>query len=292
VSAARHLSRGAEGWPERLEHLRQPPAALWISGPRLPSGRCVAVVGSRLATPVGLRVARDLGAELGAMGVDVVSGMAIGVDGAAHAGALDAGGMTAAVLGCGVDVCYPVQHRRLRDRIAEQGCLLSEEPLGAEPRKVLFPKRNRIIAALAVAVVVVEATERSGALSTARWAADLGREVLAVPGSIRSPQSRGANLLIRDGARPLLGIQDLLDAVPELAPRGSRAAQPPAQGMPPGLRPELAEILERMGATPLHPDDLGRALGLSAPLVAARLGELEVSGAVLSLPGGLVARTF
>ena len=166
---------------------------------------------------------------------------------------------------------------------------MTEEPPGTEPFKGNFPKRNRIIAALAVAVVVVEATERSGALSTARWAADLGREVLAVPGSIRSAQSRGTNLLIRDGARPYLGVEDLAGAVPEIATSAGGAPGPPRLA---GLARPLLEILERMGPTPVHPDDLGDALALAAPLVAAGLGELEDAGAVLSLPGGLVARTF
>ncbi len=152
--------------------------------------------------------------------------MALGIDAAAHAGALDAGGSTIAVLGCGIDICYPPRHTELRSRIIARGCLITEEPAGTPPLKYNFPKRNRIIAALAHAVVVVEATERSGALSTARWAADLGREVLAVPGSIRARQSSGTNLLIRDGVRPFLGIDDLLDAVPEL--RSAARRKPPS----------------------------------------------------------------
>jgi DNA processing protein len=221
--------------------------------------------------------------------------MALGIDAAAHAGALDAGGSTVAVLGCGIDICYPRRHTALRDRIIASGCLISEEPYGTPPFKYNFPKRNRIIAALAHAVVVVEATERSGALSTARWAADLGREVLAVPGSIRARQSSGTNLLIRDGVRPFLSIADLLEAVPEL-----RSAAPESifDALPAGPRggierfsPPLREILARMGTQPIHPDQVGVALGLSPALVASRLGALELAGAVMSLPGGLVART-
>ena len=221
--------------------------------------------------------------------------MALGIDAAAHAGALDAGGSTVAVLGCGIDICYPRRHTALRARIIASGCLITEEPAGTPPLKYNFPKRNRIIAALAHAVVVVEATERSGALSTARWAADLGREVLAVPGSIRARQSSGTNLLIRDGVRPFLGIADLLDAVPELR---SAASESLFDALPAGPRggierfsPPLREILARMGTQPIHPDQVGVALGLSPALVASRLGALELAGAVMSLPGGLVART-
>ena len=268
---------------------------MWGStAPRHPA---VAVVGSRDATPAGIDIARSIGRELAAAGVQVVSGMARGVDGAAHRGALEGGGSTVAVLGCGIDVCYPLQHRELRAAIVEAGCVISEEQPGREPFKQQFPKRNRLIAALAVAVVVVEASVQSGALSTARWAADLGREVLAVPGSIRSPQSEGANLLIRDGARPFLRLADLFEAAEELGPLPGPAPPPGrrrsvATPVIPGLEPGLEEILTRMGTGPVLPDDLGAALGLSPAVLAARLGSLELAGAILSLPGGRVARTF
>ena len=253
----------------------------------------MAVVGSRSATAAGLDIARGIGRELGAAGVQVVSGFARGIDAAAHWGALDAHGSTVAVLGCGMDMSYPAQHGQLRTSIAGSGCLLTEEPPGTPPLKHHFPKRNRLIAALALAVIVVEATPQSGALSTARWAADLGRDVLAVPGSIRSPQSEGTNQLIRDGARPYLGFADLLDVLPELGPFAPAATLPNASsGAPARLTPELAEILTRMGTTPVHPDELAATLGLPAAVVASRLGSLELEGAILSLPGGRVARTF
>jgi len=293
VAAPRTLHPGGAGWPDRLAHLEAPPAELWIWGSALPRTPAVAVVGSRRATLAGLAVARRLGGELADAGVQVVSGMALGIDGAAHQGCLDAGGSTVAVLGCGIDVCYPVRHRELRDRIVASGCVLTEEAPGTQPLKGRFPKRNRLIAALAQAVVVVEATARSGALSTARWAADLGREVLAVPGSITVPQSLGANLLIRDGARPFLGVEDLFEAVPELGagPEAPSCAASTARSRA-GLSAPLAEILSAMGATPVHPDTLGEHLRLGAATLAARLATLELSGEVLSLPGGLVARTF
>jgi DNA processing protein len=291
----RWIDPASAGWPARLAHLESPPRGLWqlgIVGVTTPS---VAIVGSRRATFAGVEIATSIARELGSAGIQVVSGMALGIDAAAHTGALDAGGSTIAVLGCGIDVCYPPRHTGLRARIVDAGSLISEEPAGTPPFKHNFPKRNRIIAALAQAVVVVEATERSGALSTARWAADLGREVLAVPGSIRSRQSSGTNLLIRDGVRPFLGIADLLEAVPELrssAPDGAFDMLPGETGR--GLErfsPPLREILARMGTQPVHPDQVGLALGLSPSLVASRLGALELAGAVMSLPGGLVART-
>jgi DNA processing protein len=291
----RWIESAAPGWPDRLNHLEQPPRGFWQLGRAGPSSPSVAVVGSRRATFGGVEIAHSIGRDLAAAGIQVVSGMALGIDAAAHTGALDAGGTTVAVLGCGIDICYPSRHADLRARIADAGSVISEEPAGTPPLKYNFPKRNRIIAALAHAVVVVEATERSGALSTARWAADLGREVLAVPGSIRARQSSGTNLLIRDGARPFLGIGDLFDAVEELRevlPGGTPGAVPQSAGG--GLErfsPPLREILARMGMQPVHPDQVGIALGLSPSVVAARLGALELAGAVMSLPGGLVART-
>jgi DNA processing protein len=295
MNRPRWFDPSSTDWPARLDHLESPPHGFWQLGTIGPMTPSVAVVGSRRATFGGVDIAGSIGRDLGAAGIQVVSGMALGIDAAAHGGALDAGGSTVAVLGCGIDVCYPPRHAALRERIAGNGSLITEEPEGTPPFKHNFPKRNRIIAALVLAVVVVEATERSGALSTARWAADLGREVLAVPGSIRSRQSSGTNLLIRDGVRPFLGIADLLDAVPELrtaAPEDPLETAPEQAGS--GLErfsPPLREILARMGTQPVHPDQVGVALGLSPALVASRLGALELAGAVMSLPGGLVART-
>jgi DNA processing protein len=291
----RWIDPASANWPGRLSHLEAPPRGLWQLGAHGVTTPSVAIVGSRRATFAGVEIATSIARELGSAGIQVVSGMALGIDAAAHTGALDAGGSTIAVLGCGIDVCYPPRHAGLRARIIGAGSLITEEPAGTPPFKSNFPKRNRIIAALAQAVVVVEATERSGALSTARWAADLGREVLAVPGSIRSRQSSGTNLLIRDGVRPFLGIADLLEAVPELrssVPDGAFDTMPAEPGG--GLErfsPPLREILARMGTQPVHPDQVGFALGLSPSLVASRLGALELAGAVMSLPGGLVART-
>ncbi len=295
---ATRLDRGAPGWPERLEHLQDPPLALWLLGAPPPADApCVAVVGSRRATPGGLLTAREIAIDLAAAGVTVVSGMARGIDGAAHRGALHGEGRTLAVLGCGIELCYPSEHRQLRDQIALGGCVVSEDGGVEPPVGWRFPRRNRLIAALAEAVVVVEATARSGALSTARWAADLGREVLAVPGSIRSPSSVGTNLLIRDGVRPYLGLDDLFDA----APRLRRALAAPVSAGPASMRdrplavegdPLLALILDQLTADPVHPDDLAAALGVAAPALGSALTTLQLRGAITDVCGGRVARTF
>jgi DNA processing protein len=297
-AAVTRLERGAPGWPGRLEHLNEVPSTLWVRG-SLPAGDtpCVAVVGSRRATPAGLLTAHDVAADLAAAGVTVVSGMARGIDGAAHRGALHGHGATVAVLGCGIDRCYPSEHRRLRDEIAASGCVLSEDGADEPPLAWRFPRRNRIIAALAEAVVVVEATAKSGALSTARWAADLGREVLAVPGSIRNATSLGTNLLIRDGVRPYLGAADLFDAVPRLRraltiPATEEAcAHKPAQPST-EADPVLVRLLDHLGADPVHPDDLAAFLGVGVAALAPLLTTLQLRGAITDVCGGRVARTF
>jgi DNA processing protein len=248
----------------------------------------VAVVGARAATLCGMEVARDLGRDLAAAGVVVISGLARGIDAAAHSGALEAGGPTLAVMGCGVDVCYPPGHERLLEAVCDAGAVISEDPPGTEPLGWRFPRRNRLIAALALAVVVVEAGERSGALSTARHAADLGREVLAVPGSVRNPQSRGTNRLIRDGAVPLLELEDLAGAVPELGLQASRRRRRGRPALPDD--PDLRDLLRLIGDDPLHPDQLAGATGARASEVAVRLCALELGGWVRTLPGGRVTR--
>ncbi|MGH7721679.1 MAG: DNA-processing protein DprA [Candidatus Dormibacteria bacterium] len=294
---ARRLDRAAPGWPERLEHLEAPPPALWLHGALPPPGTpCVAVVGSRRAAPGALLTARDIALDLAAAGIAVISGLARGVDAAAHRGALLGDGVTIAVLGCGIDLCYPPEHVDLRDRIAAGGCVVSEDGGLEPPLSWRFPKRNRLIAALAEAVVVVEATARSGALSTARWAADLGREVLAVPGSIRSPGSVGTNLLIRDGVRPFLGIGDLFEAVPELrramiAEPAGRADPSPAGAEPAAGDPVLRLVLGQLGADPVHPDELAATLGLGMATLATALTTLQLRGAIIEVCGGRVART-
>lgn len=302
VSAWR-LDRGASGWPDRLEHLGVPPSALWLRG-ALPSQEApgVAIVGSRQASFGALRSARELARELAGCGITVISGMARGIDAEAHLGALEGGGPTIAVLGCGIDICYPREHLRLRDRIAALGCVISEDGGGEPPERWRFPRRNRLIAAFAEAVVVVEATASSGALSTARWAADLGREVLAMPGSIRNPTSAGTNLLIRDGVRPFLVTADLFESVPALRRAfsahlslditGGSEAEIERAGAGLEEDPTLRSVLDRLGSDPIHPDDLAAALGVAAGPLAAALTTLQVRGAIAEVCGGRVVRTF
>ncbi len=220
ASGWRWLTPGDPELPEVLLHCSDPPLGLFVRG-RIPAGLAMAaIVGSRACTPYGKQVAHLLGEESARAGIPVVSGMAQGIDAAAHQGSLQAGGPTLAVWGTGPDQIYPSQHRRLADSIAENGALLTEYPPGTPPRRHHFPERNRIIAGLARAVVIVEAAVRSGALITARLALEEGREVLAVPGSIFSEQSLGPNALLRHGARPLLTVRDLLDELGEAGAAG------------------------------------------------------------------------
>jgi DNA processing protein len=289
-------------WPPELADLDQIDGAcgvrsIWVEG-ELPPLPGVAVVGSRQATFAGLEAARRIGADLGRRGVTVVSGFALGVDAAAHRGCLGAGGKTVAVLGCGLAVEYPRSHRGLRTEVSLRGALVSEYTAWDAPRAWRFPHRNRIIAALTRAVVVVEAGEKSGALSTARWAADLGREVLAVPGSIIGPASVGSNRLLRDGARPYLDVSDLADLLPECAAPGSKAGahRPRTDGEeePGGPTPDSGEasrLLALLGGEPVQRELIGRALDLSPSRISVLLGEMELAGTIRSLPGGLVART-
>ncbi|MBI4063746.1 MAG: DNA-protecting protein DprA [Elusimicrobia bacterium] len=246
----------------------------------------VAVVGARRATPYGISVAERLAIELAAKGVVVVSGLAYGIDAAAHRAAVRAGGRTLAVLGTGIDVVYPASHRRLQlVEIPRQGLVVSEFSPGTPALAHHFPQRNRLVAALAAAVVVVEGDIDSGALITARWGADLGREVLAVPGSIHSAMSRGPNKLIRDGAIPLTQIEDIFEEVPALR----RLAGPRVLGKNPPAAfetPAAARLLEKLSFDPVSFDVLLEMTGLTVEELNGALLEMEVRGFVQSEPGG------
>jgi DNA processing protein len=255
------------------------------------------VVGARRAGATGQEAARRIGGDLGRRGVTVVSGFARGVDAAAHRGCLAAGGRTVAVMGCGLDVDYPPEHAGLHREVAASGALVTEYEAGDTPLGWRFPQRNRIIAALSRAVIVVEAGAGSGALSTARWAAELGREVLAVPGSILGEANQGSNRLLRDGARPYLDVSDLADLFPECAALSVSAGRPKAEhardggGSPPReARDHASRLLALVGSEPVPRELIAQALGLRASRLAVLLGELELEGQVRSLPGGLVAR--
>ena len=286
--SSRCIERGAAGWPSRLEDLAHPPERIWINGLVGPDHPAVAVVGARRCSEVGIRVSEWLARSLVAAGVQVISGLALGIDGAAHRGALTGSGSSVAVLGCGVDICYPRQHRALRDALLARGSVLTEEPPGREPERWLFPKRNRLIAALCVAVVVVEASERSGALSTARHAADLGREVLAVPGAITSEMTRGSNRLIQDGATPVLDASDVIAAVPALAGREVATEPPGCGGEPPRPTTIAGRLLDLAAGGPVHPDELAVRLSLDPTRVARVITELEITGRLVTTASGRV----
>lgn len=286
------------GYPPGLCRLPDPPLLLYMRGRLQPADAdAVAVVGSRSATPYGRRAARELGERLAEAGLTVVSGMARGVDGAAHLGALDAGGRTVAVLGSGIDVVYPPEHGKLYERIAEAGAVVTEFPLGSPPKGINFPVRNRILAAMSTGVVVVEAARDSGSLITAGLALDLGIAVGAVPGSIYSRTSQGCNDLIFTGAATVRGLDDILGALPFGVRERVEARRRPAlpQGdeapAPGGLSPEAALVLDALSTTELQSaEELARAVPLASGALLGHLLELEILGLALRRPGDLFLR--
>jgi len=284
---ARLIASCEPDFPQALAALDPPPPLIWTRGRvELLHRPSVAIVGARVASAAGQRFARGLAAELGEAGLVVVSGMARGIDGAAHEAALATG--TVAVLGGGVDDVYPAEHGELYARLVREGCVVSESEPGRTAVARDFPRRNRIISGLSQAVVVVEAELRSGSLITARLAAEQGREVLAVPGSPLDPRAKGCNDLIRQGAALCEGAEDVLRALEGL--RGFRepdrryAADP---GPPPddGLRDRVAALLS---PTPVSRDEIVRAVGAPAPVVFAALVELSLAGRAELQPGGMV----
>jgi DNA processing protein len=268
-------------YPPRLKELPLPPPVLYERGAIIEGdGLAVAVVGTRKATPYGKEAARRFTAALAAGGITVVSGLARGIDAEAHAAALERGGRTLAVLGCGADVVYPPEHARLSQRIAESGAILSDYPPGTPPDAANFPPRNRIIAGLAVATLVVEAGEESGALLTAWYAAEYGRDVFAVPGSIFSPASKGCHRLIGDGAQPAVSPDELLSAldVQRIAPALQMRMSTPES-------PVEAKILVALGSEPLHIDLLRARVDLPVETVSGALAMMELKGMVRTVGG-------
>ncbi len=271
----RWLARSDAAFPRRLLSVHDPPPGLFVRGSgalSLLERPSVAVVGARACSSYGNAVAISLARELAAAGAVVVSGLARGVDAAAHRGALEAG-LTVAVLGCGIDRDYPRAHAQLAERIADGGLIVSEYAPGVEPAPWRFPARNRIVAGLTQATVVVEARERSGALITADLALDEGREVLAVPGEITSHLSAGTNALLRLGATPVTCAADVLDALGLAAP----PAPPP---VPPPSEPGLAAVHAVVADAPTGVDEIVQRTGLAVHVVAAALAELELLGLV------------
>lgn len=292
---AKLVSVGEPDFPPLLAALDPPPPLIWTLGDlSLLARPTVAIVGARIASAGGQRFARQLAHDLGQAGFVVISGLARGIDGAAHEGALATG--TAAVLGGGIDDIYPPEHADLYRRIAAKGCLVSENVVGRSARAQDFPRRNRIISGLSLGVVVVEAEMRSGSLITARLAGEQGREVLAVPGSPLDPRAKGTNDLIRQGAVLCEGAEDVIEALrrtPGLGePQGDLFEHGPEDG---GIDREAERLREKAFAlvspTPTPVDEIVRALGAPAPAVFAALVELALAARVELLPGGMVARS-
>lgn len=281
----RQLAFGDAEFPAHLREIPAPPDRLWVRGRLVAEDAlAIAIVGSRRATPFGLELAERLAGDLAARAITVVSGLARGIDSAAHRGALEAGGRTIAVLGCGVDVVYPPENRRLAARIAERGALLSQFAPGAPALAHHFPVRNRVIAGLALGVVVVEAAEQSGTLITAGHAGDLGREVMAVPGRAGAPSSRGTHRLIRDGAALVESWEDVVALLPARW-RACVAAGPPAASAGTGDPQDTDPLLALIGTEPVTMEELIGRSGLTASRTAARLLALELEGRVRQLPG-------
>jgi DNA processing protein len=268
-------------YPRRLLEAPQPPPVLYLRGNIIPEDEwAIAVVGTRRATSYGRQVAEEAGTTLAQRGVTIVSGLARGIDGIAHHAAIKAGGRTIAVLGSGIDNIYPPEHARLADQIAAMGAVVTDYAPGTPPDAANFPPRNRIISGLSRAVIVVEASRNSGALITAAFAAEQGREVFAVPGNIYAPQSLGTNLLIQQGAHPFLNCQDVLDVldlgrVPEQ--RSARAAIPSDA--------IEAQLFGLLGNEPLHVDELGSQTNLPIEKVSSTLVVMELKGMVRQVGG-------
>jgi len=292
-TGARIVSIVDEDYPVLLKFSPQPPAVLFVRGLLYAEEKLViAIVGTRRATGYGRAAAERLARELAARGVVVVSGAARGIDTLAHKGALGGGGRTIAVLGCGIDIAYPPENAELFDRIAAQGAVVSEFLPGVSPAPGLFPRRNRIIAWLSHGVVAVEAGAKSGALITARWAADAGREVFAVPGGIFTQQSRGTNRLLRDGAKLVSRVEDILEefgsvyrsvSLTDTQDTPLPAASPSRPE--PVLTDEERRIYKLLGPEPLHVDNLVDKLKIPSDRLLPTLLTMELKGIVKQLPG-------
>ncbi len=302
---ARLLKWTDDDYPPHLRHIADPPPYLFVRGDApLSEPKCIAVVGARAASEAGRRMAQRLGLELAAKGFVVVSGLARGIDAEAHQGALDAGGRTIAVMGCGVDVIYPAEHRKLAEAIlANGGALLSELPIGTQPLAENFPTRNRILSGICLGVVVVEAAEKSGSLITARMALEQDRQVFAVPGSPVGGKTRGSNRLLKEGAKLVECVEDVIEEIaPQLGiklgpPPGStkatkeKAATSAANAIP-DVSNEAKTVLNNLtGGEKLHIDAIIENSGLNPQTVLRILLDLELRGLVAQYPGKLFSLT-
>lgn len=288
---ATHLAACEPDYSACLAAIDSPPPVIAVLGDkRLLNRSGIALVGARDASAAGRRMARDLARDLGAAGYAIVSGMARGIDGEAHAASLDTG--TIAAIAGGIDQIYPPQHEALYAQLSRRGCLVSESPLGYVATARDFPKRNRIISGLSLATVIVEAAERSGSLITARFALEQGREVMAVPGSPLDPRCRGANRLIKQGAALIESADDVLHAMQGIQPPTFEEPfadryTPRDADVPPGL---LRAVREALSPTPMHIDEIVRAVDAPHRLVLAAVAELELAGEAATHVGGTASR--
>ncbi len=274
-----------DDYPKRLKDIYDPPALLYVRGElRREDELAVAIVGSRKTSPYGRWITEKIGQDLARHRVTVVSGMARGIDSVAHQGALQGGGRTIAVLGCGVDVIYPSENRNLFYQIIEQGAILSEFPMGSPPEGGHFPRRNRIISGLSMGVVIVQASSESGSLITAGYALEQGREVFAVPGNVGAEGSRGTNQLIKDGAKMVESSEDILE---EILPQWGREKEVPPKGETPvpDLTEEEGVLYKLLEETPLHIDAIIRESQLDPGKVSSLLLNLELKGLISQWPG-------
>jgi DNA processing protein len=281
-------------YPPLLLQIPDPPPLLYIHGNvTVLASLQLSIVGSRNPTPTGRRTACEFARYLALAGLTITSGLALGIDAASHNGALEAGKPTIAVMGTGLDRVYPARNRDLAHQVAKHGALVSEFPIGTPPRPENFPRRNRIISGLSLGTLVVEATTRSGSLISARCAAEQGREVFAIPGSIHSPLSRGCHSLIRQGAKLVETAQDIIDELGALAAVATRTA-PSSDTESAEQSPELAadyvQLLDIMGYNPASVDMLVETSGLTPAMVSSMLLQLELKGFIASGPGGLYNR--
>jgi DNA processing protein len=271
-----------ENYPPQLRAIHDPPALLYLRG-RLPANDCLAIVGSRRATTAALQLTRTIAADLAEHNICIVSGLARGVDSAAHRGALQVAGNTIAVLGCGIDRIYPPDNDRLYHQILGQNAIISEYPPGAPPLAGHFPGRNRIISGLSRGVLIVEAAENSGSLITADFALEQGRELFAIPGTPNNPNSRGTNRLLKEGAQLVTEVEDILSVLwPRALPRREHQKQESFAGQ---LAEPALSVFRQLETEPCHIDEICRKCGLTPMDVSAILLDLELRGGVQLLPG-------
>ncbi len=281
------VTLGDSDYPQALLNIPDPPLLLYVKGRRdLLNRPALAVVGSRNATPQGINNAESFAGSLSHAGLCIISGLAHGIDAAAHRGALTGAGSSIAVVGTGLDKVYPAANRDLAHRLAQQGALISEFPLGTPPLAANFPRRNRLISGMSLGCLVVEASLQSGSLITARLALEQGREVFAIPGSIHAPQSKGCHALLKQGAKLVETAQDILEELnAQLAPSAPAATSPDAV-------PEDRDtaLLDHLGFDPVDVDTLSARCGLTVSQLSSMLLSLELNGRICALPGGLYQR--